>query len=94
MKAKLVDSVPSRFRRGRPDSLCGDHPARQLYFTPTKGLVDLNNYVVNLSNGTTTGFMNVANASSINKQGNIAGLGSYFNRTKTIQARFLLKRID
>jgi hypothetical protein len=38
--------------------------------------------------------MNVANASSINKQGNIAGLGNYFNGTKTIQAGFLLKQID
>jgi probable HAF family extracellular repeat protein len=63
-------------------------------YTSTKGLVNLNNYVVNLSNGTTTGFMNVANASSINKQGDIAGLGNYFNGTKTIQAGFLLKRIS
>jgi probable HAF family extracellular repeat protein len=63
-------------------------------YTQQSGLVNLNNYVINLSNGTTTGFTSVANAFAINEQGNIAGLGLYFNGTKTIQAGFLLKRID
>jgi probable HAF family extracellular repeat protein len=63
-------------------------------YTQQSGLVNLNNYVINLSNGTTTGFTSVANAFAINEQGNIAGLGNYFNGTKTIQAGFLLKRID
>jgi probable HAF family extracellular repeat protein len=63
-------------------------------YTPTKGLVNLNNYVVNLSNGTTAGFTSVANGFAINKNGDIAGLGLYFNGTKTIEAGCLLKRIS
>jgi probable HAF family extracellular repeat protein len=59
-------------------------------YTKKAGLVNLNNYVVNLSNGTTTGFTSVAYASSINTQGDIAGLGNYFNGTTTIQAGILL----
>jgi probable HAF family extracellular repeat protein len=62
-------------------------------YTTTIGIVNLNNYVVNLSNGTTTGFTSVANAFAINEQGNIVGVGFYFDGTKTIEAGFLLKRI-
>ena len=54
--------------------------------------MNLNKYVVNLSDGTTTGFTSVANAFAINEQGNIVGVGWYFNGTKTIQAGFLLKQ--
>ena len=62
-------------------------------YTITRGLLNVNNYVVNLSNGTTPGFTKLLNANAINGQGDIVGFGNYFDGTKTILAGFLLIKI-
>jgi probable HAF family extracellular repeat protein len=61
-------------------------------YIPGNGIVNLNNYITNLSNGTTIGFTGAFVAYAINKNGDIVGAGNYFNGTKTIQAGFLLKK--
>jgi probable HAF family extracellular repeat protein len=68
--------------------------ATAFLYTGKTGLVDLNDHVMNLGNGTTPGFTRLFTAFAINKNGNIVGVGNYFNGTKTIQAGFLLKRIS
>jgi probable HAF family extracellular repeat protein len=61
-------------------------------WTPKTGLIDLNNYIENLSEGSTPGFIKVFQANDINGPGNIAASGNYFDGNKTIQAACLLLR--
>jgi probable HAF family extracellular repeat protein len=61
-------------------------------WTPKTGLMDLNNYIENLSDGTTPGFTRLFHANDINGPGNIAASGNYFDGHKTIQAACLLLR--
>jgi probable HAF family extracellular repeat protein len=61
-------------------------------WTPTMGLIDLNNCVENLSDGAAPGFTKFFHAFGINRAGNIAASGNYFDGIKTIQAACLLLR--
>jgi probable HAF family extracellular repeat protein len=62
-------------------------------WTPNTGLVDLNNYVANLSDGTLPGFTKLFKAHGINRFGNIAASGNYYDGNRTIQAACLLCRV-
>jgi probable HAF family extracellular repeat protein len=65
-------------------------PTAFLWTTKT-GLLDLNDYVINLSDGTSPGFTKLSEAHAINGRGNIAASGDYFDGSRTIQAACLLR---
>jgi probable HAF family extracellular repeat protein len=68
-------------------------PTAFLWTTKT-GLLDLNNCVINLSDGTFPGFTKLFKAHGINGLGNIAASGDYFDGSRTIQAACLLRVRD